>query len=151
MIKKDLKKKQQQKERQARSHSSSPRKDQTNIKSCQGTQKLVPSNRERKGANDAIQQHNRFGSLSDSSDDMELGKAPDRQRTNSNRSRSTENTHASSSNYRSVTPWVLNFPPCRGPGGSIPIGNVANLVSGNCPFWEERKGNTTRLPWVVTR
>ena len=28
-------------------------------------------------------------------------------------------------------PWVLNFPPCRGPGGSIPTGNVASLVSSN--------------------
>ena len=24
-----------------------------------------------------------------------------------------------------IFPWVLNFPPCRGPGGSIPTGNVA--------------------------
>ena len=48
-------------------------------------------------------------------------------------------------------PWVLNFPPCRGPGGSIPTGNVASLVSSNCPLWEERRGNTTRLPWVATR
>ena len=47
-------------------------------------------------------------------------------------------------------PWVLNFPPCRGPGGSIPAGNVASLVSSNCPLWEERRGNTTRLPWVTT-
>ena len=75
-------KKQQQKERQARSHSSPSRKDQTKIKSSQRTKKLVPSNRERKGENDDIQQHNRFGSLSDSSDDMELGEAPDRPRTN---------------------------------------------------------------------
>ena len=50
-----------------------------------------------------------------------------------------------------VFPWVLHFPPCRGPGGSIPIGNVASLVSSNCPLWEERRGNTTRLPWVATR
>ena len=104
MIKKDLKK-QQQKERQARSHSSPSRKDQTKIKSSQGTQKkLVPSNRERKGENDDIQQDNRFGSLSYSSDDMELGEATDRPRTNSNRSRSTENMHASSSNNRSKSP-----------------------------------------------
>ena len=103
MIKKDLKK-QQQKERQVRSHSSLSRKDQTKIKSSQGTKKLVPSNRERKGENDDIQQHNRFGSLSDSSDDMELGEAPDRPRTNNNRSRSRENTHASSSNNRSKSP-----------------------------------------------
>ena len=48
-------------------------------------------------------------------------------------------------------PWVLNFPSCRGPGGSIPTGNVASLVSSNCPLWEERRGNTTRLPWVATR
>ena len=41
MIKKDLKK-QRQKERQARSHSSPSRKDQTKIKSSQGTKKLVP-------------------------------------------------------------------------------------------------------------
>ena len=52
--------------------------------------------------------HNRFGSLNDSSDDMELGEAPDRPRTNSNRSRSTENTHASSSNNRSKSP-ILSF------------------------------------------
>ena len=103
MIKKDLKK-QQQKERQARSHSSPSKKDQTKIKSSQGTKKLVPSNRERKGENDDIQQHNRFESLSDSSDDMELGEAPDRPRTNKNRSRSRENTHASSSNNRSKSP-----------------------------------------------
>ena len=52
----------------------------------------------------------------------------------------------------SPIPWVLfNFPPCRGPGGSIPTGNVACLVSCNCPLWEERRGNTTRLPWVATR
>ena len=49
-------------------------------------------------------------------------------------------------------PWVLlNFPPCRGPGGSIPTENVASLVSSNCPLWEDRRGNTTRLPWVATR
>ena len=48
-------------------------------------------------------------------------------------------------------PWVLNFPPCRGPGGSIPIGNVASLVSSNCLLWEELRGNTTRLPWVAAR
>ena len=48
-------------------------------------------------------------------------------------------------------PWVLNFLPCRGPEGSIPTGNVASLVSSNCPLWEERKGNTTRLPWVAAR
>ena len=47
MIKKDLKK-QQQKERQARSHSSPSKKDQTKIKSSQGTKKLVPSNRDEK-------------------------------------------------------------------------------------------------------
>ena len=105
MIKKDLKK-QQQKERQARSHSSPSRKDQTKTKSSQGTQKLVSSNRERKSANAAIQQHNRSGSLNDSSDDMELGEAPDR--PNSNRSRSTENTHASSSNNRSES--TITYP-----------------------------------------
>ena len=48
-------------------------------------------------------------------------------------------------------PWVLNCPPCRGPGGSIPTGNVAGVVSSNCPLWEERRGNTTRLPWVASR
>ena len=46
MIKKDLKK-QQQKERQARSHSSPSKKDQTKIKSSQGTKKLVPSENEK--------------------------------------------------------------------------------------------------------
>ena len=50
-----------------------------------------------------------------------------------------------------VSPWVLNFPPCQCPGGSIPTGNVAGVVSSNCPLWEERRGNTTRLPWVVSR
>ena len=48
-------------------------------------------------------------------------------------------------------PWVLNFPPCRGPGGSIPTGNVAGVVSSSCPLWEERRENTTRLPWVASR
>ena len=48
-------------------------------------------------------------------------------------------------------PWVLNFPPCRGPGGSIPTGNVASVVSSNCPLWEERRENTARLPWVAAR
>ena len=52
---------------------------------------------------------------------------------------------------RSENPWVLNFPPCRGPGGSIPTGNVASVVSSNCPLWEERRENTTRLPWVAAR
>ena len=37
-------------------------------------------------------------------------------------------------------PWGLNSP-----------GNVASLVSSNCPLWEERRGNTTRLPWVASR
>ena len=41
MIKKDLKK-QQQKERQARSHSPPSKKDQTKIKSSQGTKKTSP-------------------------------------------------------------------------------------------------------------
>ena len=80
MIRKDWKK-QQQKERQARSQSSPPTEDQTKSKSSQGTQRPSTSNRERKGSNNVIQQHNRFGSLSDSSDDMELGEAPDRPRT----------------------------------------------------------------------
>ena len=75
-------KRQQQKEKQARSQSSPSRKDQTKIKSSHGTQKQIPSNRERKGADDVIQQHNRFGSLSDSSDDMELGEAIDRDHQN---------------------------------------------------------------------
>ena len=75
MIRKDWKK-QQQKERQARSQSSPPTKEQTKLKSSQGTQRPITSNRERKGSNDVIQQHNRFGSLSDSSDHMELGEAP---------------------------------------------------------------------------
>ena len=52
--------------------------------------------------------------------------------------------------FRNYLPWVLNFPPCRGPEGSIPTGNVASLVSSNCP-WEEGRGNTTRLPWVASR
>ena len=72
MIREDWRK-QQQKERQARSQSSPPTKEQTKSKSSQGTQGPSTSNRERKGSNDVIQQHNRFGSLSDSSDDMELG------------------------------------------------------------------------------
>ena len=56
-----------------------------------------------------------------------------------------------SRNIKPLIPWVLNFPPCRGPGGSIPTWNVASLVSSNCPLWEERRGNTTRLPWVASR
>ena len=100
IIKKDLKR-QQQKEKQARSQSSLSRKDQTKIKSSQGTQKPIPLNRERNDSDDVIQQHNRFGSLSDSSDDMELGEAPDRPQTKNNRSRSSEHTRASSSNNRS--------------------------------------------------
>ena len=100
MIRKDWKK-QQQKERQARSHSSPPTKE-TKSKSSQGTQRPSTSNRERKGSNNVIQQHNRFGSLSDSSDDMELGEAPDRPRTNRNRSRSSEHSHVN--NNRSKSP-----------------------------------------------
>ena len=98
MIRKDWKK-QQQKERQARSQSSPPTKQQTKSKSSQGTQRPSTSNRERKGSNNVIQQHNKFGSLSDSSDDMELGEAPDRPR---NRSRSSEHSHVN--NYRSKSP-----------------------------------------------
>ena len=97
-------KRQQQKEKQARSQSSPSRKDQTKIKSSQGTQKQIPSNRERKGADDVVQEHNRFGSLSDSSYDMELGEAPDSPQTKNNRSRSSEHTRASSSNNRSKSP-----------------------------------------------
>ena len=100
MIRKDWKK-QQQKERQARSHSSPPTKE-TKSKSSQGTQRPSTSNRERKGSNNVIQQHNRFGSLSDSSDDMELGEAPDRPRTNTNRPRSSEHSHVN--NNRSKSP-----------------------------------------------
>ena len=81
IIRKDWKK-QQQKERQARSQSSPHTKDQTKSKSTQGSQRSIRTNREQKGSNDAIQQHNRFGSLSDSSDDMELGQTPDRPRAN---------------------------------------------------------------------
>ena len=102
MIRKDWKK-QQQKERQARSQSSPPTKE-TKSKSSQGTQRPSTSNRERKGSNNVIQQHNRFGSLSDSSDDMELGEAPDRPRTNRNRSRSSEHSHVNNSNNRSKSP-----------------------------------------------
>ena len=94
-------KKQEQKERQARSQSSPPTKEQTKSKSSQGTQRPSTSNRERKGLNDIIQQHNRFGCLSDSSDDMELAEAPDRPRTNRNRSRSSEHSHVNNSNNRS--------------------------------------------------
>ena len=102
MIRKDWKK-QQQKERQARSQSSPPTKE-TKSKSSQGTQRPSTSNRERNGSNNVIQQHNRFGSLSDSSDDMELGEAPDRPRSNRNRSRSSEHSHVNNSNNRSKSP-----------------------------------------------
>ena len=51
-----------------------------------------------------IQQHNRFGSLSDSSDDMELGQIPDRPRANCNRLRSLEHSHTNNSNTRSKSP-----------------------------------------------
>ena len=46
---------------------------------------------------------NRFGALSDSSDDMEL-EAPDRPRTNRTRSRSSEHSHVNNSNNRSKSP-----------------------------------------------
>ena len=50
MIRKDWKK-QQQKERQARSQSSPPTKDQTKSKSTQGSQRSIRTNREQKGSN----------------------------------------------------------------------------------------------------
>ena len=103
MIRKDWKK-QQQKERQARSQSSPPTKDQTKSKSTQGSQRSIRTNREQKGSNDAIQQHNRFGSLSDSSDDMELRQTPDRPRGNRSRSRSSEHPPTNNSNNRSKSP-----------------------------------------------
>ena len=59
MIRKDWKK-QQQKERQARSQSSPPTKEQTKSKSNQGTQRPSTSNRERKGSNNVIQQQVRI-------------------------------------------------------------------------------------------
>ena len=101
MIRKDWKK-QQQKERQARSQSSPPTKE-TKSKSSQGTQRPSTSNRG-KGSKNVIQQHNRFGSLNDSSDDTELGEARDRPRTNRNRSRSSEHSHVNNSNNRSKSP-----------------------------------------------
>ena len=97
--------KQQQKKRQARSQSSPPTKQQTKSKSSKGTQRPSTSNRERKGSN-ILQQHNKFGSLGDSSDDMELGEAPDRPRTNRNRSRSSEHSHVNNSNNRSKSPII---------------------------------------------
>ena len=105
MIRKDWKK-QQQNEREARSQSSPPTKEQTKSKYSQGTQRPSTSNRERKGSNDVIHQHNSFGSLSESIDDMELGEAPVRQRTNRNRSRS-EHSHVNNSNNRSKSPITL--------------------------------------------
>ena len=96
MIRKDWKK-QQQKERQARSQSSPPTKEQTKSKFSQETQRPSTSNRERKGSNNILQQHKRFGSLSDSSDDMGLGEAPDRPRTNRKRSRLSEHSHVNNS------------------------------------------------------
>ena len=102
MIRKDWKE-QQQKERQARSQLSPPTKE-TKSKYSQRIQRPSTSNRERKGSNNVIQQHNRFGSLSDSSDDMELGEAPDRPQTNRNRSRSSEHSHVNNSNNRSKSP-----------------------------------------------
>ena len=54
-IKTDLKR-QEQKERQARSRSSPSTKDQTNLESNQETQRPITSNGEQKGLNDAIQQ-----------------------------------------------------------------------------------------------
>ena len=73
MIKKDLQKQAQIK---LKSQSSS-QKQQTNN----------TSNRHRKGSREKIMLHNRFGSLSDSSDGMEYLDAPT-PRTNTNRSRS---------------------------------------------------------------
>ena len=63
----------------------------------------------------------------------------------------SSNTEEYNSLFNITDPWVLNFPPCRGPGGSILTGNVASVVSSNCPLWEERRENTTRLPWVAAR
>ena len=71
---------------------------QTKSKSTQGSQRSIRTNREQKGSNDAIQQHNRFGSLSDSSDDMELGQTPDRPRANRSRSRSSGHPPTNNSN-----------------------------------------------------
>ena len=103
-------KKQQQKEGQARGQSSPPTKE-TKSKSSQGAQGPSTSNRERKGSNNVIQRRGRFGSLSDSGDDMELGEAPDRSRTNRSGSRSSEHSHVNNSNNRSKSPitypWLL--------------------------------------------
>ena len=50
----------------------------------------------------------------------------------------------------SLGPWVLNFPPCRGPGGSIPTGDVAGVVGSNVSFGKSEE-IPPRLLWVATR
>ena len=75
------------------------------LKSSQRTKRPIASNTEQK---DAIQQHNRFGSLSDSSDDLELEEAPDHLRTSSNRSRPSEHLCESSSNSKSKS--LITYP-----------------------------------------
>ena len=104
MIRKDWKK-QQQKETSKKSETTTERDKQEvnhlHLRKNKQNQNLVKG---RKGSNNILQQHNRFGSLSASSDDMELGEAPDRPRTNRNRSRSSEHSHVNSSNNRSKSP-----------------------------------------------
>ena len=70
---------------------------------------------------------------------------------NNNNTKTTTNNSKTNKQQQQNYPWVLNFPPCRGPGGSIPTGNVTSVVSSNCPLWKERRENTTRLPWVAAR
>ena len=72
------------------------------IKTYSGITKI--NQNKQKDSNDAIQQHNRFGTLSDSSDDMELGQTPDRTRANRSRSRSSEHPPTNNSNNRSKSP-----------------------------------------------
>ena len=100
--------KQQRREGQARGQSSPPAKE-AGSRSGQGTQGPGASSRERGGSSNVVQQHNRFGSLSDSGDDVELGEAPDRPRTDRSGSGSSEHSHVNNNRSKSpiAYPWLL--------------------------------------------
>ena len=51
--------------------------------------------------------------------------------------------------FSHVRPRVLDFLPCRGPGGSISTGNIG-VIQSLSPLGRA-KGSTTCLPWVASR
>ena len=93
MIRKDWKK-QQQKERQARRQSSPPTKEQTKSK----------SNKVHKDQAHQIENEKVQIILFNNIIDSDLLEAPDRPRTNRNRSRSSEHSHVNNSSNRSKSP-----------------------------------------------